>query len=263
MNIHRHYTHRTQEDNGKAIKILLDKTNDPEKISRHPRFYKTLAECDITLPLVDLVDFRYVLMNTFQSAHTDIANLKSSLRLIISGSPHSRSTDMRQGGRKGGLQNKPAQSLCTVCGKFSHESKACPAKGSPYANLTPSAFVGSAGHVKLVADKGSRIYIPGAAPVVPNNKNNAVKTLQVNPTKPATKKKANKKRGNILTSSTSTTTGTTSNFMSVTLSVLPQKRTSVRMDRRHQYASRLKRQRYVDLATGRHAQPPSGEINVR
>ena len=79
-------------------------------------------------------------MNTFQSAHTDIANLKSSLRLIISGSPHSRSTDMRQGGKKGGLQNKPAQPLCTVCGRFSNESKASPAKGSPYANLTPSAF---------------------------------------------------------------------------------------------------------------------------
>ena len=73
MNIHRHYTHRTQEYNDKAIKILLDKINDPEKINWHPRFYKTLAECDITLPLVDLVDFRYVLMNTFQGAHTDIA----------------------------------------------------------------------------------------------------------------------------------------------------------------------------------------------
>ena len=32
MNIHRHYTHRTQEDNDKAIKILLDKINDPEEI---------------------------------------------------------------------------------------------------------------------------------------------------------------------------------------------------------------------------------------
>ena len=52
----------------KAIKILLDKINDPEKINLYPRFYKTLAKCDITLPLVYLVDFRYVLMNTFQSA---------------------------------------------------------------------------------------------------------------------------------------------------------------------------------------------------
>ena len=50
MIIHRHYTHRTQEDNDKAIQILLDKINDPEKINWHPRFYKTLAECDITLP---------------------------------------------------------------------------------------------------------------------------------------------------------------------------------------------------------------------
>ena len=49
LNIHRHYTHRTQEDNDKAIKILLDKINDPEKINWHPRFYKTLAGYDITL----------------------------------------------------------------------------------------------------------------------------------------------------------------------------------------------------------------------
>ena len=180
MDIHRHYNNRTQEDNDKAIKILLDKINDPEKINWHPRFYKTLAECDIALPLVDLVDFRYVLMNTFQGAHTEIENLKSSLRLIIGGSPHSRSTDIRRGEKKGGHQSKPAQSLCTVRGKFSHESKACPAKGSPYANLTPSAFVGSTGHAKLVADKGPKSYIPGAAPVVPN-KNKAAKTLQVNP----------------------------------------------------------------------------------
>ena len=156
-------------------------------------------------------------MNTFQGAHTEIANLKSALRLIISGSPHSRSTDIRRGEKKGGHQSKPAQSLCRVCGKFSHDSKACPAKGSPYAKLTRSTFDGSAGHAKLVADKGPRSYIPGAAPVVPN-KNKAAETLPVNPTKPSTKSWANKKRGNILTSSTSTTTDTTSNFMSVTLS---------------------------------------------
>ena len=105
MNIHRHYTHRTQEDDDKAIKILLGKVNDQEKINWHPRFYKTLAECDIALPLVDLVDFRYVLINNFQGAHTEIANLKSSLRLIISGSPHSHSTDIRRGEKKGGHQS--------------------------------------------------------------------------------------------------------------------------------------------------------------
>ena len=158
-------------------------------------------------------------MNTFQGAHTEIANLKSSLRLIISGTPHSGSTDIRREEKKGGHQSKPFQSLCTVCGKFSHESKSCPAKGSPYANLTPSAFVGSAGHAKLVADKGPRSYIPGAAPVVPNNKNKAAETLPVTPTNPSTKSWANKKRGKLLTSSTSTTADTTSNFMSVTLSV--------------------------------------------
>ena len=137
---------------------------------------------------------------------------------------------MRRGERKGGHQSKPAQSLCTVYGKFSHDSRACPAKISPYANLTPSAYVGSAGHVKLVADKEPRVYIPGAAPVVPPNTNKAAETLPVNPTKPATKNWANKKGGNILTSSNSNTTDTTSNFMSVTLSVLPQERTSVRME---------------------------------
>ena len=124
MNTHRHYTHRTQEDKDKAIKIFLEKINDPEKINWHLRFYKTLVECDIALPLVDLVDFRYVLMNTFQGGHTGIANIKSSLRLIISGSPHSRCTDMRRGKKKGGHQSKPAQYLCTVCGKFSHDGKA-------------------------------------------------------------------------------------------------------------------------------------------
>ena len=121
-------------------------------------------------------------MNSFQGAHTEIANLKSSLRLIISGSPHSRSTDIRRGEKKGGHQSKPAQSLCTMCGKFSHDSKACPAKGSPYTNLTPSAFVGSAGHAKLVADKGLRSYIPGAPPAVPN-KNKAAETPIAWPTR--------------------------------------------------------------------------------
>ena len=106
IDIHRHYTPRTQEDNHKAIKILLDKINDPEKINWHPRSYKTLAECDIALPLVDLVDFRYVLMNTFQGAHMEIANLKSSLCFIISGSPHSRSTEIRRGEKKGGWTSK-------------------------------------------------------------------------------------------------------------------------------------------------------------
>ena len=179
MNIHRHCTHRTQEDNDEAIKILLDKINDPEKINWHPRIYKTLAEYDIALPLVDLVDFRYVLMNTFQGAHTEIANLKSSLRLIISGSPHSRSTDMRQGGKKGGLQNKPAQPLCTVCGKFSHDGKACPAKGSPYAILTPSAFVGSAGYTKLVADKGPRSYMrPLSSPTTRTRRRKVYKLIR-------------------------------------------------------------------------------------
>ena len=89
--------------------------------------------------------------------------------------------------------------------------------------------VGSAGHTKLVADKGPRSYIPGAPPVVPN-KTKAAQTLPVNPTKPSTKSWAYKKRGNLLTSSNSTTTDTTSNFMSVTLSILPQERTSVRME---------------------------------
>ena len=87
----------------------------------------------------------------------------------------------------------------------------------PNANLTPTAFVGSAGHVKLVTDKGPRVCIPDAAPIVPSNTNKAAITLPLNPTKPATKNWANKKRGNILTFSTSTTTDTTSNFMSVTL----------------------------------------------
>ena len=74
-----------------------------------------------------------------------------------------------------------------------------------------------------------RSYIPGASPVVPN-KNKAAETLPVNPTKPSTKSCANKKRGNLLTSLTSTATDTTSNFMSVTLSVLPQERTSIRLE---------------------------------
>ena len=95
--------------------------------------------------------------------------------------------------------------------------------------IEASAFVGSAGHAKLVADKGPRSYIPGARPVVPN-KNKAAETLPVHPTKPSTKSWANKKRGKILTPSTSNTIDTTSNFMSVTLSILPQERTSVRME---------------------------------
>ena len=134
----------------------LDKINDLEKINRHPRFYKTLAECDITPPLVDFVDFRYVLMSTFQGAHTDIANLKSSFRLIISGSPHSRSTDIRRGEKKGGHQSKPAQSLCKFCGKFSHDSEACPAKDSPVALYHTSTYILTDGqYVTMLTDPRS------------------------------------------------------------------------------------------------------------
>ena len=128
-------------------------TSSREVLPLTPSLSSSLTLPVNAVPLVDLVDFRYVLINTFQGAHTEIANLKSSLRLIISSSPH---CDIRRGEKKGGHQSKPAQSLCTVCGKFSHDSKACPAKGSPYANLTPSAFIGSAGHAKLVADRGPR-----------------------------------------------------------------------------------------------------------
>ena len=82
IDIHWHYTHRAKEDNAKATKILMGKINDWDKINWHPRFCKALAECNIKLPLEDLVDFRYILMNTFQSANT-----KTGLRLITSGSP--------------------------------------------------------------------------------------------------------------------------------------------------------------------------------
>ena len=77
IDIHRHYTHRAKEDNAKATKILMGKINDWIKINWNPRFCKALAECNIKL-----VDFRYILMNTFQSANT-----KTGLRLITSGSP--------------------------------------------------------------------------------------------------------------------------------------------------------------------------------
>ena len=146
INIHRHYTHRTQEDNDKAIKTLLDKINDPEKINWHPRFYKTLAECDITLPLVDLVDFRYVLMNTFQSAHTDIANLKSSLRLIISGSPHSSSTDMRQGGRKVDFKISLPNPFARCVGSFLTKVRLA----QPKVALTPTSHRGPLSATSLV-----------------------------------------------------------------------------------------------------------------
>ena len=66
--------------------------------------------------------------------------------------------------------------IARCVGSFFHYSKACPAKGSLYANLTPSAFVGSDSHAKLVADKGPRSYIPGAAPAVAN-KNKAAETV--------------------------------------------------------------------------------------
>ena len=109
--------------------------NNPEKINWHPRFYKNLAECDITLPLVDLVDFRYVLMNTFQSAHTDIANLKSSLRLIISGSPHSRSTNMREGGRKMDFNISLPNPFARCVGSFLTKVRLA----QPKAALTPTS----------------------------------------------------------------------------------------------------------------------------
>ena len=74
-------------------------------------------------------------MNTFQSAHTDIANLKSSLRLIISGSPYSRSTDIRQGGRKVDFKISLPNPFARCVGSFLTKVRLA----QPKAALTPTS----------------------------------------------------------------------------------------------------------------------------
>ena len=164
------------------------------------------------------MDFRSVLMNTLQGAYNDIANIN------FSGTQHSHSTDARKGEKKGGNQNN-------LPNPFGRSVESLLALSSPYANHTPNAYIGSAGHVKLVADKEPRNYIPAAPKVAPNKKKKATETLPVNSTKPAIKNCANKKRGKILTLVTSNTKDTTSSkFLSVTLPVLPQERAGVSME---------------------------------
>lgn len=52
MNIHRHHTTRTKEDEVKAIKILMDEINHPDKINWHLRFYKTLGSATLHFFLI-------------------------------------------------------------------------------------------------------------------------------------------------------------------------------------------------------------------
>lgn len=78
----------------------------------------------------------------------DIANIDTC---YVSGTQNSRRTNVRKVEKKGVQPNETFRSLCTVCGKFNHETKNCPVKSSPYANHTPSAIIGSTAHSQSLA----------------------------------------------------------------------------------------------------------------
>ena len=50
-NIHSHYTDRTEGDDVKAVKILMEKLNDAEHIKWTARFHKILRKLNMTFPV--------------------------------------------------------------------------------------------------------------------------------------------------------------------------------------------------------------------
>ena len=151
----------------------MEKLNDPERIKWTARFQKILIELNITFPVKTIREFRFVLINMFGPVQQELNEIQSLLHLTMSGNSKtltSEPTKREQKAPKGHQPTGAPAKLCTVCGRYFHESTACCLKESQYANHASEPYIGSEALTRLVKDKGVKAtFIPleGSGKIIP------------------------------------------------------------------------------------------------
>ena len=163
--IQNRYRVKEKGDEIRAVKLLHDKLQIPDKTNWTIRFLKAQSECSVTLPLQTIVDFRFVLMVTFRNLYRDVKELQLSLHLRITGTANSKVIDGKKMQKSETHNNHASDNkniTCTMCGRFYHEEEKCPEVESKYANNTNSPYIGSAAHSLLVRETGPKGFIPNS-----------------------------------------------------------------------------------------------------
>ena len=210
--LHEAYPSRSIVEEEQAIKLLMDKLNDPERINWLARFNKSYEVCDVTKPFTNIMEWRTVLTEMFLTIHKDIKEMQTVIRCNITGFIHTENVVSKNLGKaENKPPNKPSTRMatCTVCGTANHEALTCRSKDSVYANHTTDAYIGSDSHKKLQTEMGTHhLWIP----YVPTDSHNPGpykrKGSEPPPTAPAAKKPYTKKvgkdtKGEMLASSSS------------------------------------------------------------
>ena len=154
---------RTEGDDFNAVKILMEKLYDVEHINWTARFHKILRKLNMTFPVENICEFRFVLINMFEAVRQDINEMQTVLHYTLSGNSRTRTSEptKREKAPSGQPPTGAPAKLCTVCGRYFHEATTCRLKESKYANHANKPYVGSEAHARLVKDKGIQAtFIP-------------------------------------------------------------------------------------------------------
>ena len=164
LQIHSRYEVREEGDDARAVELLHEKLDVPDKTNWQIRFQTIESVCNVKLPVGTIKDFRYVLMWMFKQIYEEIKEWTESFHMVLTGTANSKSIDSKKSklveAAKTSDKCKPPRTTCTMCGRFYHEKKVCPETSSRYANRTNFPYVGSAAHALLVKETGQKGWIP-------------------------------------------------------------------------------------------------------
>ena len=125
-NIHCHLKHPFSlyksrwGDDAKVVKILIEKLNDPEHINWTARFHKILTKLNMTFPVENIREFRFVLLNIFEAVRQDIKEIQTVLHFTLSGNSRARTSELtkREKTPKGKPPTGAPAKHCIVCGRY-------------------------------------------------------------------------------------------------------------------------------------------------
>ena len=134
----------------------MEKLNDPEHINWTARFHEILRKLNMTFPVENIREFRFVLINMFEAVRQDIKEMQTVLHFTLSENSRTRTSEptKREKAPKGQPPTGAPAKHCTVCGRYIHKGTTCRLKESKYANHANKPYVGSETHTRLVKDKG-------------------------------------------------------------------------------------------------------------